>query len=63
MVYDQARGHCQQPKSQFVIRFTLSLTHRILVSDEDDAEAKARRVVRTNNFTKQTNVLDVDKHM
>jgi len=31
--------------------------------DEDDAESKARRVVRTNNFTKQTNALDVDKHM
>ncbi|KAH9938027.1 hepatocellular carcinoma-associated antigen 59-domain-containing protein [Fomitopsis serialis] len=31
--------------------------------EEADAEAKARRVVRTNNFTQQTNVLDVDKHM
>lgn len=31
--------------------------------DEDDAEAKARRVVRNNNFTGQTNALDVDKHM
>jgi len=31
--------------------------------EEDDAEMKARRVVRTNNFTQQTNVLDVDKHM
>ncbi|KAG2013216.1 hypothetical protein CC2G_010151 [Coprinopsis cinerea AmutBmut pab1-1] len=34
--------------------------------DEDDEEAKearARRVVRTNNFTQQTNALDVDKHM
>ena len=41
----------------------MNLTHRILFSDEVDAEAKARRVVRTNNFTKQTNVLDVDKHM
>ena len=30
---------------------------------EAEAEAKARKVVRTNNFTKQTNVLDVDKHM
>ena len=26
-------------------------------------DAKARRVVRANNFTQQTNVLDVDKHM
>lgn len=32
-------------------------------NDEGDAEAKARKVVRTNNFTKQTNALDVDKHM
>lgn len=35
--------------------------------DEDDEEAskeaRARRVVRTNNFTQQTNVMDVDKHM
>ncbi|THH17741.1 hypothetical protein EW146_g3133 [Bondarzewia mesenterica] len=31
--------------------------------DEDDREAKARRVVRSNNFTQQTNALDVDKHM
>ncbi|KIY52321.1 hypothetical protein FISHEDRAFT_35379 [Fistulina hepatica ATCC 64428] len=36
------------------------------VDDEDELgkkEAKARRVVRTNNFTNQTNSLDVDKHM
>ena len=32
-------------------------------SDEEDIDAKARRVVRTNNFTQQTNALDVDKHM
>ncbi|KAG6828488.1 hypothetical protein H0H92_007803 [Tricholoma furcatifolium] len=32
--------------------------------DEDlDKDAKARRVVRANNFTQQTNALDVDKHM
>ncbi|KAI0080800.1 hypothetical protein K474DRAFT_1589006 [Panus rudis PR-1116 ss-1] len=31
--------------------------------EEDKAEAKARRVVRTNNFTQQTNTMDVDKHM
>ncbi|ETW83676.1 hypothetical protein HETIRDRAFT_62318 [Heterobasidion irregulare TC 32-1] len=30
---------------------------------EKDKEAKARRVVRANNFTQQTNALDVDKHM
>lgn len=26
-------------------------------------ETKARRAVRTSNFTQQTNALDVDKHM
>ncbi|KAH8094946.1 hepatocellular carcinoma-associated antigen 59-domain-containing protein [Cristinia sonorae] len=31
--------------------------------EQDDTEARTRRVVRTNNFTQQTNVLDVDKHM
>lgn len=30
---------------------------------EESREAKARRAVRTNNFTQQTNALDVDKHM
>jgi hypothetical protein len=38
------------------------------VNDEEDdpeesKDAKARRVVRSNNFTQQTNALDVDKHM
>ncbi|KAN0115994.1 Hepatocellular carcinoma-associated antigen 59 domain containing protein [Russula decolorans] len=35
-------------------------------SDSDDPEdkaAKMRRAVRANNFTQQTNALDVDKHM
>ncbi|KAI9574291.1 hepatocellular carcinoma-associated antigen 59-domain-containing protein [Boletus coccyginus] len=31
--------------------------------EQEDAAAKARRAVRTNNFTQQTNALDVDKHM
>ncbi|KAG8893252.1 hypothetical protein FRC00_010782, partial [Tulasnella sp. 408] len=31
--------------------------------DEGDEEAKTRRLVRSNNFTQQTNKLDVDKHM
>jgi hypothetical protein len=30
--------------------------------DEDDKE-RAKRMVRSNNFTQQTNALDVDKHM
>ena len=37
--------------------------HRICTRDEEDKDAKARRVVRANNFTQQTNALDVDKHM
>ncbi|TFY56318.1 hypothetical protein EVG20_g8972 [Dentipellis fragilis] len=32
-------------------------------SEQEDRAAKARRAVRANNFTQQTNVLDVDKHM
>ncbi|KAH8083499.1 hepatocellular carcinoma-associated antigen 59-domain-containing protein [Filobasidium floriforme] len=30
---------------------------------ENDDASKARRLVRSNNFTQQTNALDVDKHM
>ncbi|KAF8437237.1 hepatocellular carcinoma-associated antigen 59-domain-containing protein [Boletus edulis BED1] len=32
-------------------------------SEQVDTAARARRAVRTNNFTQQTNALDVDKHM
>ncbi|KAG8884047.1 hypothetical protein FRB97_005269 [Tulasnella sp. 331] len=31
--------------------------------DPTDDEAKARKIVRSNNFTQQTDKLDVDKHM
>jgi len=31
--------------------------------DETQIEAKTRKVIRANNFTQQTNALDVDKHM
>ena len=31
--------------------------------DAEDKAAKMRRAVRANNFTQQTNALDVDKHM
>jgi hypothetical protein len=31
--------------------------------DEDEASHRARKAVRNNNFTGQTNALDVDKHM
>ena len=39
------------------------LTECMFCSDAEDAETKARKVVRSNNFTQQTNALDVDKHM
>jgi hypothetical protein len=32
-------------------------------SEAEDKAAKMRRAVRANNFTQQTNALDVDKHM
>lgn len=31
--------------------------------DDEERDARARRAVQTNNFTQQTNALDVDKHM
>lgn len=34
----------------------------ILGRDEDD-KARLKRMVRSNNFTQQTNALDVDRHM
>jgi hypothetical protein len=33
------------------------------VREPEDKAAKMRRAVRANNFTQQTNALDVDKHM
>ena len=36
---------------------------RYLFRDPEDKTAKMRRAVRANNFTQQTNALDVDKHM
>ena len=33
------------------------------LSEPEDKAAKMRRAVRANNFTQQTNALDVDKHM
>jgi len=35
----------------------------INVVEQEEDEAKARKAVRSNNFTQQTNALDVDKHM
>ena len=35
----------------------------VLIRDPEDKTAKMWRAVRTNNFTQQTDALDVDKHM
>jgi hypothetical protein len=32
-------------------------------SDPDDEQSRTRKLVKSNNFTVQTNALDVDKHM
>ena len=41
----------------------MNSSYKVYNSEDEDKDAKARRVVRANNFTQQTNVLDVDKHM
>jgi hypothetical protein len=46
-----------------IIRYLCCLSKSILFSDPEDKAAKMRRAVRANNFTQQTNALDVDKHM
>lgn len=43
--------------------FILHLVDVEIYSDEEEKDAKTRRVVRSNNFTQQTNTFDVDKHM
>lgn len=35
----------------------------LTTSSQADKDAQARKSVRSNNFTQQTNALDVDKHM
>ncbi|TFL00674.1 hepatocellular carcinoma-associated antigen 59-domain-containing protein [Pterulicium gracile] len=37
--------------------------HETLDDEDDEASSRARKAVRSNNFTGQTNILDVDKHM
>ena len=39
------------------------LKEELSFRDPEDKAAKMRRAVRANNFTQQTNALDVDKHM
>jgi hypothetical protein len=51
---------CASLTSLRVVIFLLSF---VLLRDEQGIDSKARKVVRGNNFTQQTNALDVDKHM
>ena len=47
------------------IRIPTSESETVLTGhhrDEDDKE-RLKRMVRSNNFTQQTNALDVDRHM
>ncbi|RPD66907.1 hypothetical protein L227DRAFT_8356 [Lentinus tigrinus ALCF2SS1-6] len=55
----------KRPKEEDEVVYGLRPGAKVDDEDEDaeDAEAKARKVVRSNNFTQQTNALDVDKHM
>ncbi|KAF8607530.1 hypothetical protein BDV93DRAFT_603339 [Ceratobasidium sp. AG-I] len=51
-----------------VDKYGLRLANKPAVKEEDevdpdDSEAVARKLIRSNNFTQQTNKLDVDKHM
>ena len=47
-----------------IVQYVYCLSNSIFFSSEpEDKAAKMRRAVRANNFTQQTNALDVDKHM
>ena len=49
--------------SPFIVQYLRCLSKGIFFRDQEDKAAKMRRAVRANNFTQQTNALDVDKHM
>jgi len=55
----------QQPKEEpaYGLQPRKGDTHQDDGEDPSDEESKARKIVRSNNFTQQTNALDVDKHM
>ncbi|KAI0677287.1 hepatocellular carcinoma-associated antigen 59-domain-containing protein [Trametes maxima] len=54
----------KRPKEEEVVAgLRPGAAHENDEEEAEDAEAKARKVVRENNFTHQTNALDVDKHM
>jgi len=44
-------------------RTTTCVFSTLSVREPEDKAAKMRRAARANNFTQQTNALDVDKHM
>ena len=44
-------------------RVLISYSLRLAISEMEDLTVKTRRAIRSNNFTQQTNTLDVDKHM
>ena len=48
---------------RFFFSLLVACYSRYLFRDPEDKTAKMRRAVRANNFTQQTNALDVDKHM
>lgn len=60
----QARRYLRDPILSTVLCPPLiTLTYGLVFREAEDKAAKMRRAVRANNFTQQTNALDVDKHM
>ncbi|KAF8638619.1 hypothetical protein AX17_002160 [Amanita inopinata Kibby_2008] len=60
------KGDVKKKKKRVREEETGGLTKGAREDDEEETEelaAKTRRVIRSNNFTQQTNALDVDKHM
>lgn len=57
------------PEDEECVLTVIYIAHNMLMSslcssrDAEEKEARTRRVIRSNNFTQQTNALDVDKHM
>ncbi|KAF8307630.1 hypothetical protein DL93DRAFT_2087889 [Clavulina sp. PMI_390] len=52
-----------EEEQQYGLQPGAKMTQEAPVEDGEDEESKARKIVRSNNFTQQTNALDVDKHM
>jgi len=61
---DAKKKKCKTAEDGQEVQGGLRAGARVDPDDEEaSTDAKARRAVRTSNFTQQTNVLDVDKHM